>query len=145
MGTALFALFLGLALVAVGNMYSALARRMRSFKSAPGIVVGRAVIVTGNRSTPKFGEGGNYAPQVTYRYVIDGVELESNTMGKSLDGFKREIAERKLAEIPDQVVVWYDPRKPSDAYLRKHGPALGYVIMMAGSGLVFGALISLFG
>jgi hypothetical protein len=42
-------------------------------------------------------------------------------------------------------VVWYDPKKPSDAYLRKHGPALGYAIATLGACLVVGALFALLG
>jgi hypothetical protein len=53
------------------------------------------------------------------------------------------VAERKLADLPEQVVVWYDPSKPSEAYLRKHGTALGYAIWGLGMALIAGAVISL--
>jgi len=141
--TKLFALLLGLAFVYVGNMYSSLARRMRWFKSTSGRVVARAVVVvpSGDTTTGRWGEGGGYTPQVTYRYVVDGVELESNKIGRAIYGYKRAVAERKLAEIPEQVVVWYDPNRPSEAYLQKHGPALGYAILSLGVLLVLGAVI----
>ncbi len=128
MATKLFALFLGLAFVYVGSMYAALARRMRSFKSVPGRVIARDVVVvpSGNTTTGRWGDGGGYTPRVTYRYVVDGVELESNKLSRAVTGYKREVAERKLAEIPDQVTVFFDPAKPSEAYLRKHGPAMGW-------------------
>lgn len=144
MATQIFVLVLGLAFVWVGNMYSSLARRMRSFKSVPGRVIGRevAVMASGTREG-RYGEGGGYTPQVTYRYVVDGVEHESNKLARGRRGYRRSVAERKLAEIPDQVVVWYDPEKPSEAYLQKHGPALGYAILVLGVCSVAGALISL--
>ena len=147
MGTAIFALLLGLAFVWVGNMYSSLARRMRSFRSVPGTVIAREVVVipSGNTTEGRWGEGGGYTPQVTYRYVVDGVHLESNKLARGVHGYKRAVAERKLAEIPEQVEVWYDPQKPSEAYLRKHGPALGYAVLTLGVCLVLGALVSLFG
>ncbi len=140
-----FVLLFGAALVWVGNMYASLARRMRAFKSVPGRVVAREVVLlpSGNTRTGRWGEGGGYTPQVTYRYVVDGVELESNKLGAALQGFKQSVAARKLAEIPDQVVVWYDPNKPSEAYLRKHGPAVGYAILALGVCLAGGAVISL--
>ena len=141
--TKLFALLLGLAFVYVGSTYSALARRMRSFKRTSGRVVARDVVVvpSGDTTTGRWGEGGGYTPQVTYRYVVDGVELQSSNIARAIRGYKRAVAERKLAEIPDEVVVWYDPVKPSEAYLQKHGPALGYAILALGVGLVVGALI----
>ena len=145
MATKLFALVLGLAFVYVGAAYSALSRRMRTFKSVSGRVVAREVVVipTGDTTTGHWGEGGGYTPQVTYRYVVDGLELESNRTAHGIRGYKREIAERKLAEIPEQVVVWYDPSRPSEAYLQKHGPAFGYAILALGAALVTGALVGL--
>jgi hypothetical protein len=145
--TATFVLLLGLAFAWVGNMYSSLARRMRSFKSVPGTVTAREVVIvpSGNTTEGRWGEGGGYTPQVTYRYVVDGVELQSNKLARAVYGYKRVVAERKLAEIPDQVTVWYDPQNPSEAYLRKHGPAFGYAILTLGVFLVLGALVSLFG
>lgn len=143
--TKLFALLLGLAFVGVGVMYASLARRMRSFRSVPGRVVARDVVTvpSGDTTTGTFGEGGGYTPQVTYRYVVDGVELESNKLAFAVRGYKRAVAERKLREIPDDVVVWYDPRAPREAYLHKHGPAAGYAIFAVGAALAGGALVAL--
>jgi len=145
MATELFALFLGLAFAYVGGAYSALARRMRSYRSVSGKVVAREVVVvpSGDTTTGRWGEGGGYTPQVTYRYVVDGVELESKKIARAIRGYKHAVAERKLAEIPEQVVVWYDPDQPSEAYLQRHGPAFGYVILALGVALVAGALVSL--
>jgi hypothetical protein len=145
MAANLFALFLGLAFAYVGITYSTLARRMRSFKRVSGRVVARevAVVPSGDTTTGRWGEGGGYTPRVSYRYVVDGVEFESSKIGHRVRGYKRAVAERKLAEIPEQVVVWYDPSKPSEAYLRKHGPALGYAISALGVALIIGALVGL--
>ena len=143
--TQIFALLLGLAFVYVGNSYRALAHRMRTYRSVPGRVVAREVVVvpSGNTRTGRYGDGGGYTPQVTYRYVVDGAELTSNKLAASIAGSKRAVAERKLEEIPDAVVVWYDPKNPSEAYLTKHGPALGYAILVLGVGVVLGALVGL--
>jgi hypothetical protein len=145
MAAKLFALFLGAAFVYAGNLYVALARRMRSYRSVPGKVIAREVTIvpTGDTREGVWGEGGGYTPKVTYRYFVDGVEFESSKIGFSVGGYKRVIAERKLAEIPDQVVVWYDPSKPSEGYLKKHGPAAGYAIAAFGVVLMLGALIAL--
>ena len=143
MATKLFVLFLGFGFAYVGYAYSALARRMRSYKSVSGKVVAREVVVipTGDTTTGHWGEGGGYTPQVTYRYVVDGVELESNKIARAIRGYKRAIAEKKLAQIPEGVTVWYDPSKPSEAYLERHGPAFGYAILALGVALILGALV----
>jgi hypothetical protein len=145
MAATVFALLLGLALVAVGVANVRLARRMRSFRAVPGRVVAREVVTlpSGNTTTGAFGEGGGYTPRATYRYVVDGVEHESNRLAPAIPGYKHAVAERKLAEIPDEVVVWYDPRAPGEAYLRRSGPALGYAILALGACLATGALLAL--
>jgi hypothetical protein len=147
MAATVFALLLGLAFVVVGAMTARLARRMRSYRTVPGRVVAREVVTvpSGNTTTGAFGEGGGYTPRVTYRYVVDGVEHESSRLALAITGYKHAVAERKLAEIPDEVVVWYDPQKPGDATLRRSGPALGYAILALGACLVVGALLALLG
>jgi hypothetical protein len=40
-------------------------------------------------------------------------------------------------------VVWYDPAKPTEAYLRKHGPAFGCLVLALGVCLVVGAVVAL--
>ncbi len=144
MVTQLFALVLGLGISYAGYSYSALARRMRSYKSVPGTVVSREVTTApgGDTTTGHWGEGGGYTPRVTYTYVVDGTEFRANQLARGVRGYKRAIAERKLGEIPDQVTVWYDPTQPSDAYLHKHGTGFGYAILALGVCLTLGALIS---
>jgi hypothetical protein len=119
---------------------------MRSFHSVRGKVIARRVVIvpSGNTMTGRFGDGGGFTPQVTYRYVVDGVERESNKLARAVRGYKKSVAEGKLAEIPDDVVVWYDPADPSEAYLQKHGTALGYVLFAFGVCLATGALLSLY-
>ncbi|MEO8875657.1 MAG: DUF3592 domain-containing protein [Polyangiaceae bacterium] len=146
MFTKIFVLLLGLAMMFAGYGYAALAGRMRNYKSVTGRVIKREVVImpTGNTRTAVFGDGGGYQAQVTYRYVVDGVEHESNKSKANLEGWNHSVAERKLAEIPDDVLVWYDPFKPTDAYLHKHGGALGCGIMAFASCLVVGAVIGFF-
>jgi hypothetical protein len=99
MAATLFVLLLGLAFVGVGVMIVRLARRMRSFRSVRGRVITREVVTipSGNTTTGVWGEGGGYTPRVTYRYVVDGVEHESNRLALAISGYKHAVAERKLA------------------------------------------------
>jgi hypothetical protein len=147
MAATLFVLFLGIGFAYVGSTYSALSRRMRSFVGVQGKVIARAVVPvpSGNTMTGRFGEGGGFTPQVTYRYVVGGTEFESNKLAHAVRGYKRSVAERKLAEIPEEIVVWYDPVEPSHAYLRRHGPAAGYALFALGACMIGGALIGLSG
>ena len=145
MVSGLFALVLGLFIAYAGWSYVALARRMRGFQSAPGAITERKVVVipSGNTRTGVYGEGGGYMPSVRYRYTVEGAELEGTKISFALKGYKHAVAERKLAEIPDQVVVWYDPAEPREAYLKKHTPTLGALILVLGALLALGALLEL--
>jgi Protein of unknown function (DUF3592) len=142
MFTALFALFLGLFMTYAGANYVSLARRMRLFRSVQGTVVAREVVLVpgGNTRTGVFGQGGGYMPSVRYRYVVDGVELEGDKISFAYSGYKRALAERKLDEIPAQVSVWYNPEKPTEAYLKKHTATLGLVLVAFGGLFSMGAL-----
>jgi hypothetical protein len=145
MFTGLFALLLAVGFVAAGWKYVSVARRMRTFHSTPGKIVARAVVPLpgGNTRSGVYGEGGGYMPSVRYRFAVDGAELFGDKISLAYAGYKHAVAERKLAEIPDDVVVWYDPRKPSDAYLKKHTPTLGIFILVLGAFVGLGALIKL--
>ncbi len=145
MGTTIFAIVLGLLVTYVGWSYAALARKMRSYKSVPGRVISRAValVPSGNTRTGVWGQGGGYTPQITYRYTVDGVVHESKNVARAVRGYKERFAQAKLDSIPDDVVVWYDPKNPAEAYLEKHGQALGIAILALGIAFLTGAGIAL--
>ena len=142
--TALFALLLGLVATYAGGKYVSLARRMRSFRQVPGRIIAREVVVvpSGNTRTGVFGDGGGYMPSVRYRYTVDGTELEGDRISFVYTGYKRAIAEQRLREIPDEVVVWYDPGKASEAYLKKHSATMGVIIVVLGVMFSVGAALA---
>jgi hypothetical protein len=80
---------------------------------------------------------------VTYAYAVDGASYTSDRSSYAHRGLKREIAERELAAIPDEVDVHYNPAAPQEAYLRMHGPGWGYVLIAGGCLGVVLALIGL--
>lgn len=145
MVSAVFVLVLGLAFTAVGANYIRRARRMRHYRGVPGKIVSREVVPLRSLGTQEaaFGDGGGYGPKVRYRYTVDGVELEGDRIADVDRGFKRSAAERELARIPDDVTVWYDPARPDDAVLKKHGPLLGILLGLFGSCLALGAVMYL--
>lgn len=143
MATAVFALILGIVFAVVGVRYLALARRMRSFERVAGRVIDRQVVLVGDATEGRTGEGGGYTPRVTYRYVVNGAEFTADRTGFAVSTVKRAVAERQLALIPDGVEVWYNPLDPHDAYLERHGPAAGWAILALAVLLVGGALLAM--
>jgi hypothetical protein len=131
MVAAIFVAVLCLGCGYAGWGYVKLARRMVLYKSARGQVVQREVvpIPSGDTRTGAFGDGGGYMPRVVYRYTVNGAELESDKLQFAVQGWKRAVAETKLAAIPDDVTVWYDPDAPSTAYLVRHHGGIGYLFM----------------
>lgn len=139
---AVFVLVIACASVLAGRGYVRKARAMRSFQRVPGVVLTREVVASppGQRREGLFGEGGGSMPKVTYAYRVDGKDYVGGRIRYASRGLKREVAEKALAAIPDQVDVWFDPASPSDAYLERHAPALGWALLIGGS---FTALLAL--
>ncbi|HEX7663769.1 MAG TPA: DUF3592 domain-containing protein [Polyangiaceae bacterium] len=140
--TALFVLALSLAFVWVGVTYVSSAWRMRDYVSAPGHVIERDVHVLGSAGTREgaIGDGGGYTPWVKYRYVVNGKTYEADRIAYVRRGSKEAVAKTLLAEIPDDVVVWYDPAKPEEALLEKNSATFGFVLVALGSVLALGAI-----
>jgi hypothetical protein len=133
MAAALFLLVLSAAAILAGRGYVQAARRMRGFRTTTGTVTARGLDEVGwDNREGRWGSGGGYAPQVTYRYTVDGVQHTSNRMSYAKRGLKRSVAEQRLAAIPDEVVVYYDPAAPGDAYLATHNPKLGIALVAGG-------------
>lgn len=141
---AIFVISLGAILA--GRGYVKTAQRMRSYVTTRGRVTAREVVViAGLDREGRWGQGGNYRPKVTYDYTVGGVAYTSDRTSYAHRGLKRSLAEQRLAAIPDEVDVYYDPAAPDQAYLEKHSPALGrYLLAGGGVGVLF-ALILLLG
>lgn len=142
MASALFLLLLAIGALLAGGGYVQKARSMRHFRSTRGTVLSRAVVPvpSGDTTEGRFGDGGGYMPGVTYRYTVDGVAYTGDRVAYAYRGLKKTVAERALAAIGDDVDVWYDPARPSEAYLQRHTPTLGWALVALGAifGLVAG-------
>ncbi len=141
----LFALLLGIGFTVAGWSYVSLARRMRHFRSAPGKIIEREVVrdYTSSTVTGLFGSGGGYVPRVRYRYTVDGTELVGNKISFAYSPYKHSVAEQKLAEIPDDVIAWYNPDKPTEVYLRKHTQTIGVWLLVFSALWEIGAIIAI--
>ncbi len=122
-----------------------MARRMSSFATTRGTVVGREVTavpaVAGREG--RWGKGGGYQPKVTYTYVVDGVAYTSDRWGYATQGLKRSEAEQELAAVHDEVEVHYDPSAPHVAYLHTNTSRIGYALIAGGAVGVVLALATL--
>ncbi len=141
MASAIAILVLSLGAIAAGWGYVRTANRMRAFQTTRGTVLARELAtLSGGHREGRWGKGGNYRPKVTYTYAVDGVSYTSDRSSYAQHGFRRSIAEQQLAAIPDEVVVHYDPAAPGEAFLERHTPALGYVLLAGGA---FGMMCAL--
>jgi hypothetical protein len=137
----IFLLVLSCAAIIAGRGYVKTARRMRAFRTTRGAVVARELLeVPGDNREGRWGSGGGFAPKPTYTYSVDGVAHRSDRYSYAMTGLKRSVAEQRLAAIPDEVDVYYDPAAPQDAYLVKHTPTIGIALIAGGC---VGALVGL--
>jgi hypothetical protein len=143
--SAIFVLVISCGAIAAGAGYVRTSRRMRTFATTRGTVTGREVVRLPGAIArdARWGKGGGWMPKVTYTYVVDGMTCTSDRLGYAYRGFRHSIAERQLGAIPDEVDVLYDPRNPQEAYLERHRPALGVVLVAGGIVGVLGAVIAL--
>jgi hypothetical protein len=146
MAATLFLLALSCGAIAVGAGYVRTARRMRSYATGRGKILTRDVIVvpgTVDTREGRWGQGGGYTPAVTYAYTVAGTDYTGDRIGYAYRGYRRSVAEQRLAAIPDEVDVHYDPDEPQKAYLEKHRPRLGLALVTGGTIGAIGALAGL--
>jgi hypothetical protein len=136
---------ISLGAILAGRGYVNTARKMRAFATTRGHVTAREVIMlAGLGREGRWGQGGNYSPKVTYDYTVDGVAYTSDRISYAQRGLRRSLAEQRLAAIPDEVDVHFNPAAPQEAYLETHTSALGrYLIGGGGVGALFGLVLLL--
>jgi hypothetical protein len=139
-------LLISVGMIAAGRGHVKLARRMRSFQTTRGRVVGREVaVVPGAGHEGRWGRGGRYRPKVTYEYTVGGVSYTSDRTSHVLRGLRESLVEQQLAAIPDEVDVHYDPASPGEAFLETHTPGLGRALMAGGAVGILLALVMILG
>jgi hypothetical protein len=133
---------ISLGAILAGRGYIRIAKRMRSYATTRGRVLERELARTSGGREGRFGKGGNYRPQVTYAYRVDGVEHTSDKVSYAHRGVRESIALEQLRAIPDEVDVYYDPADPGQAYLEKHAPRTGYWFVGGGvTGVLLGLIM----
>jgi hypothetical protein len=143
---ALLVLVIAAGAIAAGIGYVRTARRMRGFATTQGTITSRDVgLIAGavDPRDPRFGKGGNWTPRFTYAYDVAGMRYTGDKLGYATRGFRRSVAEQQAAEMPDKVVVHFDPAEPGDAYLQTNTPTLGWWLIALGVVLALGAVVAL--
>jgi hypothetical protein len=141
---AVFVLVLAIGAIVAGAGYARKARAMAGFQMTTGRVLARDVVaITGDRTEGRWGDGGGWTPRVTYAYSVDGEDLTGDRVAYAPSGLKRSVAERRAAAYPDEVLVWYDPADPRDAYLERHTPRIGRVLVAGGVVAAAGAIAAI--
>src|SRR5690349_7940483 len=103
---------ISLGAIVAGRGYIRVAKRMRSYATTRGRVLERELARTSGGREGRFGQGGNYRPQVTYSYVVDGVEHRSDKLSYAHRGVRESVALEQLRAIGNEVDVFYDPADP---------------------------------
>jgi hypothetical protein len=142
---ALFVLVIAIGAIAAGVGYVRAAHRMRGFKTTRGRITSReaARVVGFDRQEARWGSGGGYTPAFTYTYEVAGTTFTGDKLGYATEGLKKRIAEERVAAMPDEVDVYYNPADPSEAYLRTNSATFGWVLAVGGGVLALGAVIAL--
>ncbi len=139
--TAIFAWAIAAGAFVAGHGYIRTARAMPTWPFTAGTVTRRELGEDTNVEAP----GVSYYPRPTYTYVVGERSFSSDRYEYAHRGRPREQAEKLLAAVPDTVQVYFNPEKPSEAYLIRHTPHLGYVFYAAGAVVALVGLAFLLG
>ena len=114
---------------------------MLGWSSVPGRITDRALERT---STGAGNSAYTYTPAFRYAYSLDGIEYTGDT--RNLDwssGSNRWMARRRMARMPDNLPVLYDPADPTRSALAPPGKTdvwvwavIGVVLIAVGAFLL---------
>ena len=130
----IFVLVIAAGAIAAGVGYIRTARRMRGFATTRGRIVSREVYDDINFSNveARFGQGGGFTPKFTYTFEVDRKSYTGDKLGYTTRGYKKSVVEQKLAAMPDDVDVHYNPADPTEAYLETNSATGGWLLMLLG-------------
>jgi Protein of unknown function (DUF3592) len=143
----IFVLVIAVGALAAGVGYVKTARRMRGFQTARGRITSREVYddITFPNQEAQFGDSGGYRPKYTYAYEVAGKAYNGDKLSYATRGYKKSVVEQKIAAMPEEVDVHYNPDDPSEAYLETNSTTLGWFCIAIGIVLALGALVGIVG
>jgi hypothetical protein len=84
-----------------------------------------------------------FVPRVAYKYLVRGKEYECDTLQRGIPRLPFEaIAQKRVEDYRpgQQVKVYYWPRDPSQAVLRRGAPIDGWLMLAAGAVILLAAM-----
>lgn len=129
----LFGLSLGIGGILVGIVKLKNLAALNLWKKTNGKVIERGTfrVEHANLSERAF----QFSPLVKYVYRVDGRELTNDTiLPKHIqlpEHGSVEWAKKRAASFPDEVVVFYNPKNPSDAFLARTPKTKIYIVIAA--------------
>jgi hypothetical protein len=147
MAEGIFALVIFGGMLVAGVSYIRTAHRMRTFATTRGRIVGREVVddINFDNQEAVFGDGGGFTPKYTYTYAVGATTYTGDKLGYATRGYRKRLVEQKLAAMPDEVDVHYDPANPRDAYLELNTPTMGWWFIAGGTLGVLVVVVALLG
>jgi hypothetical protein len=107
------------------------ARASATWPTAAGVVTSSEV----DHSTDAEG-GDSYSPEVDYQYQVDGQTITNNQIKFGENSYSsRRKAEEIAANYPlgQQVTVYYEPERPTNAVLEPGVSAGSYIVISIGA------------
>jgi hypothetical protein len=107
------------------------ARASATWPTAAGVVTSSEV----DHSTDAEG-GDSYSPEVDYQYQVDGQTITNNQIKFGENSYSsRRKAEEIAANYPlgQQVTVYYEPERPTNAVLEPGVSAGSYIVITIGA------------
>lgn len=134
---AIFLFVIGAFAVAAGVNMLGVTRKAQAWPTTPGRIVERGV---GEATTTASSRAGRYyEPKVKYTYSVGGKEYSGTRIDFNRAAYNKDSAEKRVAELPEQVTVSYDPQAPSESVLQPGGAGLPTLV------IVFGGLLAVAG
>lgn len=134
---AIFLFVIGAFAVAAGVNMVGVTRRAQAWPQTAGRIIERGV---GEATTTASSRAGRYyEPRVKYTYNVAGTDYTGTRIDFNRAAYNKDSAEKRVAALPEQVQVHYDPQSPAESVL--HPGSAGLPLVM----VAFGALLALAG
>jgi hypothetical protein len=130
-------LLLGIALLGFWYWGYKRAKRALTWPNVPGTIIESTVVGSNNF------EGGDEKARILYSYEVNGIRLQSKSVGAGV--MSRPAGIVKRYPVGRQVQVYYDPEKPKSALLERRGSGSIIILLLSVVNLALGLGILLDG
>ena len=132
-----FPLFFGVLSMAIGAIIYFRNRDVKKWPTTTGTILEKQVIRARHQSTT--GSNPTYEVQVVYTYTVDGVPYTGKQLSPLSHGYTQPRAQKIMNDLGTTIPVFYNPKRPEQAYLRGENPiwaltafAVGILMIVVG-------------